>query len=85
MGLAKYVGFATNYVIQLLKLKDGSQFHPGSVLHNLYGKFTSSMKTDYRRDWKNHERIFGKLSDRDQVHWMLEWLEEHMQSERDHF
>ena len=74
--LAYFMGFATNYVMQLMHFENGAAFNLGNVINDFYGKFYPQMMGDYHRGWAQEELLKGKRSDRDQVVWPLEWLKE---------
>ena len=80
--LAEFVGFASNYVMQLMSMEEGASFNPKTVIHELYSKFNPTMMHDYRREWRLEERDAGKQSDAQQVAWMLEWLKEQLKTAR---
>ena len=74
--LAKFTGFATNFVMQLMHFENGVAFNPRNVVNDLYGKFNPQMMGDHWREWAQEELLKGKRTDRDQVDWLLEWLKE---------
>ncbi len=63
--LVDFMGFATNYMMQLMHFENGAAFNPRNVVNDLYGKFYPQMMGDYRREWAQEELLKGKRSDRD--------------------
>ena len=74
--LAVFFGFATNYVMSLMQYEDGASFNAKNVLHDLHCKFNTRMRSDYKWSLGQEETLKGKLSDRDKLNFMLEWLKE---------
>ena len=73
-SLTRFVGFATNYIMQLAHFEHGALYHPRNVLRDLMSKFNTDLHIDYDRAWTEHELLHGKQSDQMQVTYLISWL-----------
>ena len=80
--LAKFYGFATNYVMSLLQYDEGASFNARGTLHDLYCKFNQSMRHNYQWSLEREETLKGKLADRAKLDFMLHWLDKQVSMAR---
>ena len=80
--LAQFFGFSTNYVMSLLQYEDGATFNARAVHHELHCKFNQRMRSDYQWALDREETLRGKLSDRNKLDFMLDWMEKQVSMAR---
>ena len=80
--LAKFFGFATNYVMSLLQYEDGASFNARAIIHELHCKFNQRMKSDYQWSLDREEILRGKMSDKAKLDFILDWLEKQISMAR---
>ena len=73
--LAQFFGFATNYVMSLLQYEDGATFNAKAICHELHCKFNQRMRSDYQWALDREETLRGKMSNRNKLDFMLDWME----------
>ena len=80
--LAQFFGFATNYVMSLLQYDDGATFNARAICHELHCKFNQRMRSDYQWALDREETLRGKISDRNKLDFMLDWMEKQVSMAR---
>ena len=70
-------GFATDYVMQLVRCNHGANFNARSAQMELFSKLTPVLMSEYNRDKKAETaKRYGHFNDVEELEWMLDWLEE---------
>ena len=83
--LSDFAGFAVEYVMHLMQFRNGTTFCPYTTIQDLYGKMDHMLTSEYKKDWTSYERREGKQTDRDQLVWMLEWLDDQVMVAKEYY
>ena len=75
-SLAAFVGFATQYVSQVLTLHGGRRFNALNVQQEITDKFHAKLREQYKDAVKLQRQLNPMITERDELAWLLTWMNE---------